>query len=54
MSLALYSSACIPSCQRFYLFCGNKVEVTVDSVLQGGSGYCKFEGGTLVGFVSRP
>ena len=54
MSLALYSSACIPSCQRFYLFGRNKVEVTVDSVLQGGSGYGKFEGGTLVGFVSRP
>ena len=42
-----------PSCQRFYLFCGNKVEVTVDSVLQGGSGYCKFEGGTLVGFCQQ-
>ena len=53
MSLALYSSACIPSCQRFYLFGRNKVEVTVDSVLQGGSGYCKFEGGTLVGFCQQ-
>ena len=53
MNLSLHSSACIPPCQRFYLFCGNKVEVTVDSVLQGGSGYCKFEGGTLVGFCQQ-
>lgn len=53
MNLSLHSSACIPPCQRFYLFCGNKVEVTVDSVLQGRSRYCKFEGGTLVGFCQQ-
>ena len=53
MSLALYSSACIPSCQRFYLFCRNEVEVTVDSMLQGRSRYCKFEGGTLVRFCQQ-
>lgn len=53
MSLALYSSTCIPPCQRFYFFCGNKVEVTVDSVLQGRSRYCKFEGGTLVGLCQQ-
>lgn len=53
MNLSLHSSACIPSCQRFYLFCGNKVEVTVDSVLQSGSSHSEFEGSALVGLSQQ-
>ena len=53
MNLSLYPSACITSCQCFHLFCRHKVEVTVDSVLQGRSSHCKFEGGTLVGLCQQ-
>ena len=47
LNLALYTTAGISACERFYLIDRYQVEVTIDSVLQSRSSHSKLEGLTL-------